>query len=80
MGKTVPLFRIALAMEKKQEGKPFPYALDKSDGKKIDVPLPTIILMSPASSEVYRATDWPLSNNRLCNTIDRRVEQYHHLE
>ena len=59
MGRTVPLFRISLAMEKRRkEGKPFPNALDKSDGKKFDVPLSTIILMSPASSEVYRATDW----------------------
>jgi hypothetical protein len=35
MGRTIPSFRIALAMEE-EEWKPFPYALDKSDRKKFD--------------------------------------------
>ena len=35
MGRTIPSFRIALAMEK-QEWKPFRTALDKSDRKKFD--------------------------------------------
>jgi hypothetical protein len=35
MGRTIPSFRIALAMEK-EEGKPFRNALDKSDRKKFD--------------------------------------------
>jgi hypothetical protein len=35
MGRTVPSFRIALAMEK-EEWKPFRNALDKSDRKKFD--------------------------------------------
>jgi hypothetical protein len=35
MGRTIPSFRIALAMEKK-EWKPFRYALDKKDRKKFD--------------------------------------------
>jgi hypothetical protein len=35
MGRTIPSFRIALAMEK-EEWKPFRNALDKSDRKKFD--------------------------------------------
>ena len=35
MGRTVPSFRIALAMEK-EEWKPFRNALDKSDRRKFD--------------------------------------------
>jgi hypothetical protein len=35
MGRTIPSFRIALAMEK-EDWKPFPNALDKSDRKKFD--------------------------------------------
>jgi hypothetical protein len=35
MGRTIPSFRIALAMEEK-EWKPFHNALDKSDRKKFD--------------------------------------------
>jgi hypothetical protein len=36
MGRTIPSFRIALAMEKEEEWKPFRNALDKSDRKKFD--------------------------------------------
>jgi hypothetical protein len=36
MGRTIPSFRIALAMEEKEEWKPFRNALDKSDRKKFD--------------------------------------------
>jgi len=33
MGRTIPSFRIALAMDEKEEWKPFRNALDKSDRK-----------------------------------------------
>jgi hypothetical protein len=36
MGRTIPSFRIALAIEKKAEWKPFSNALNKSDRKKYD--------------------------------------------
>jgi hypothetical protein len=36
MGRTIPYFRIALAMEEKEDWKPFRNALDKSDRKKFD--------------------------------------------
>ena len=36
MGRTIPSFRIALAMEKEEEWKPFRNALNKSDRKKFD--------------------------------------------
>jgi hypothetical protein len=36
MGRITPSFRIALAMEEKEEWKPFRNALDKSDRKKFD--------------------------------------------
>jgi hypothetical protein len=36
MGRTIPSFRIALAMEGKEEWKPFRNPLDKKDGRKFD--------------------------------------------
>jgi hypothetical protein len=36
MGRTVPSFRIALAMEENEEWKPFRNALDKKDRKNFD--------------------------------------------
>jgi hypothetical protein len=36
MGRTIPSFRIALAMEEKEEWKPFRNALSKSERKKFD--------------------------------------------
>jgi hypothetical protein len=36
LGRTIPSFRIALAIEKEEEWKPFGNALDKKDRKKFD--------------------------------------------
>src|SRR5215203_1487567 len=54
MGRTIPSFRIALAMEK-EDWKPFRYALDKSDRKKFDemFELPKFYISACSNSVQY---------------------------
>jgi hypothetical protein len=54
MGRTIPSFRIALAIEK-EDWKPFRYALDKSDRKKFDemFELPKFYISACSNSVQY---------------------------
>jgi hypothetical protein len=54
MGRTMPSFRIALAIEK-EDWKPFRYALDKSDRKKFDemFKLPKFYISACSNSVQY---------------------------
>jgi hypothetical protein len=80
MGRTIPSFRIALAMEK-EEWKPFRNALDKSDRKKFDdmFDIPRLYL-SACSYAVQTVRLYPILMSILLHCYKQLVDSISQVE